>query len=93
MGRGAPQIQRGCKAHSRCDNVVNYYNNREGMIMANLKPGDRVRLRSGGPLMTVHSINGNLVDCQWFTVDGVLQSATFPDYMLMTIEGAGNVGS
>lgn len=32
--------------------------------MANLKQGDRVRLRSGGPLMTAHSINGSLVDCQ-----------------------------
>ena len=53
-----------------------------------LKPGDRVRLRSGGPLMTVHKINGQNIDCQWFTTDGLLQAATFPLYMLMIIEGA-----
>lgn len=53
-----------------------------------LKPGDRVRLRSGGPLMTVHSINGDNIDCQWFTPQGELHSATFPLYMLMITEGA-----
>ena len=53
-----------------------------------LKVGDRVRLRSGGPLMTVRSINGENIDCQWFTLPGELQSATFPLYMLTIIEGA-----
>jgi len=47
-----------------------------------LNPGDLVRLRSGGPLMTIHSINGDNIDCQWFTPSGELQSATFPIYML-----------
>lgn len=38
--------------------------------------------------MTVHSINGDNIDCQWFTVHGELQAATFPLYMLTIIEGA-----
>ncbi|MBH5373501.1 DUF2158 domain-containing protein [Bradyrhizobium sp. CNPSo 4016] len=38
--------------------------------------------------MTIHSISGDNVDCQWFTLDGELRSATFPIYMLMVIEGA-----
>jgi uncharacterized protein YodC (DUF2158 family) len=58
------------------------------MMAGQLKPGDRVRLRSGGPLMTVHSINGENIDCQWFTPQGELHSATFPIYMLTIIEGA-----
>ena len=57
-------------------------------MAGDLKPGDRVRLRSGGPLMTVHKINGDDIDCQWFTLKGELRSATFPLYMLMIIEGA-----
>jgi uncharacterized protein YodC (DUF2158 family) len=58
------------------------------MMADQLKPGDRVRLRSGGPLMTVHSINGDHIDCQWFTPKGELHSATFPLFMLTVIEGA-----
>jgi uncharacterized protein YodC (DUF2158 family) len=58
------------------------------MMADELNPGDRVRLRSGGPLMTVHTIQGDNIDCQWFTPAGELQSATFPIYMLTIIEGA-----
>jgi len=58
-----------------------------------LKQGDRVRLRSGGPLMTVHSINGDNVDCHWFTTTGEHRSATFPLAMLTVIEGAADTGT
>jgi hypothetical protein len=38
--------------------------------------------------MTVHTIQGDNIECQWFTPAGELRSATFPIYMLMIIEGA-----
>jgi hypothetical protein len=41
--------------------------------------------------MTVHSINGDNIDCQWFTPAGELHSATFPIFMLTVIEGAADV--
>jgi uncharacterized protein YodC (DUF2158 family) len=40
--------------------------------------GDLVRLRSGGPLMTVDSVKGNQADCFWTDENGVPNDATFP---------------
>jgi uncharacterized protein YodC (DUF2158 family) len=42
------------------------------------QPGDLVRLRSGGPAMTVDSIKGNQVDCFWTGLDGELNAESFP---------------
>lgn len=56
--------------------------------MSDIKLGYRVRLRSGGPLMTVHAITADSIDCQWFNRDDELRGATFPSYMLTIIEGA-----
>jgi uncharacterized protein YodC (DUF2158 family) len=36
------------------------------MATETFKPGDAVRLKSGGPLMTVKSLQGNDVICVWF---------------------------
>jgi uncharacterized protein YodC (DUF2158 family) len=43
-----------------------------------LHSGDLVRLRSGGPLMIVKSVQGDQVTCSWGDQDGELQSGSFP---------------
>ncbi|WP_167558945.1 DUF2158 domain-containing protein [Bradyrhizobium canariense] len=45
---------------------------------ASFQRGDLVRLRSGGPAMTVHGINGNQVDCFWTGEDGQPNADKFP---------------
>jgi uncharacterized protein YodC (DUF2158 family) len=42
------------------------------------RPGDLVRLRSGGPAMTVDSIKGNQADCFWTGTDGEPNAESFP---------------
>jgi uncharacterized protein YodC (DUF2158 family) len=46
--------------------------------VASFQPGDLVRLRSGGPLMTVDSIIGNEADCYWTRFDGRPNAESFP---------------
>jgi uncharacterized protein YodC (DUF2158 family) len=43
-----------------------------------LRTGNLVRLRSGGPLMTVHRIEGDQVNCVWTDWEGTVASGTFP---------------
>jgi uncharacterized protein YodC (DUF2158 family) len=40
--------------------------------------GALVRLRSGGPLMTVRNIKGDRVDCFWTDVNGQINADSFP---------------
>jgi uncharacterized protein YodC (DUF2158 family) len=47
-----------------------------------LQTGDLVRLRSGGPLMIVKSVQGDQVTCSWSEEDGKLQSSSFSIAML-----------
>ena len=47
-----------------------------------LQRGDLVRLRSGGPLMTINRIEGDQVDCFWTDLNGQPNDATFPVYVL-----------
>jgi uncharacterized protein YodC (DUF2158 family) len=47
-----------------------------------LHEGDLVRLRSGGPVLTVKSVSDNWVICTWFDDYGELQSAAFPIFMI-----------
>ena len=42
-----------------------------------IKPGDIVSLRSGGPRMTVATIDGNRALCEWFSDDQQPRSSTF----------------
>jgi uncharacterized protein YodC (DUF2158 family) len=43
-----------------------------------LHNGDLVRIRSGGPLMTVTAIQGDQVTCTWTNWDGQPMSESFP---------------
>jgi uncharacterized protein YodC (DUF2158 family) len=43
-----------------------------------LQSGDLVRLRSGGPLMTVVRIDGDQANCVWTDWDGQFESGKFP---------------
>jgi uncharacterized protein YodC (DUF2158 family) len=48
-----------------------------------LHQGDLVRLRSGGPLMTVDVVKGDQVECVWTDLNnGQPDDATFPADML-----------
>jgi uncharacterized protein YodC (DUF2158 family) len=43
-----------------------------------IRNGDLVRVRSGGPLMTVTGVEGDQVNCSWTDWDGQLKSESFP---------------
>jgi uncharacterized protein YodC (DUF2158 family) len=43
-----------------------------------LRRADLVRLRSGGPLMTVNKVEGERVDCFWTDLNGQPSDAVFP---------------
>jgi uncharacterized protein YodC (DUF2158 family) len=47
-----------------------------------LRIGSLVRLRSGGPLMTVKDIKGDQVDCIWTDVNGQINTDSFPIVVL-----------
>ncbi len=57
-----------------------------------LQPGDTVRLKSGGPLMTVDSINGEDVWCEWFDEKKNPQSKSFRLHTLVKDDGVPNIG-
>jgi uncharacterized protein YodC (DUF2158 family) len=50
----------------------------QSLAAAMLRAGDLVRVRSGGPLMTVNSVEGDQVNCSWTNWDGRLESQVFP---------------
>jgi uncharacterized protein YodC (DUF2158 family) len=56
--------------------------------MNQFQPGDRVRLRSGGPVMTVASAPRGDVKCFWFGSGDVLHEQNFPAVTLALVEAA-----
>jgi uncharacterized protein YodC (DUF2158 family) len=50
----------------------------QSLAATSLQHGDLVRLRSGGPLMTVGSVRGNQADCFWTGGDGEPNAQSFP---------------
>lgn len=61
--------------------------------MPQFKPGEKVRLKSGGPAMTVEEIasNGRVV-CQWFDKDKNLRDGMFPPDSLEPYEPGPGIG-
>ena len=52
--------------------------NKQNQAAPAFRSGNLVRLRSGGPLMTVKDINGDQVDCFWTDVNGQINADSFP---------------
>jgi uncharacterized protein YodC (DUF2158 family) len=50
----------------------------QGRSASPLHNGDLVRVRSGGPLMTVTAVQGDQVNCSWTDWNGDLKSESFP---------------
>lgn len=48
--------------------------------------GDVIRLKSGGPPMTVVGRNGLTISCQWFNESGELRTGDFPNFALEIVE-------
>lgn len=40
--------------------------------MSKLKPGDKVQLPSGSPVMTVNTVQGPRIECVWFDSELVI---------------------
>jgi uncharacterized protein YodC (DUF2158 family) len=57
----------------------------ESQTSASFQRGDLVRLRSGGPAMTVNSVKGNQVDCSWAGLGGDLNAQSFPSDLLQRL--------
>jgi uncharacterized protein YodC (DUF2158 family) len=52
--------------------------NTQNQAASAFQSGNLVRLRSGGPLMTVKGIKGDQVDCFWTNVNGQINADSFP---------------
>lgn len=56
--------------------------------MDNLQSGDVVQLKSGGPAMTIHSVNRDgSIFCHWFNEKGELMQGTFQPGQLKKASG------
>ncbi len=58
--------------------------------MSKFRPGDQVRLRSGGPPMTVLGLSGKGGDirCSWFDATQAFHQEHFPPDALVLLESA-----
>lgn len=59
------------------------------MTEPKFKIGDVVRLRSGGPAMTVGDCRGSIYACTWFKPDGEPCSRNFDEATLTEHPGGG----
>lgn len=57
----------------------------ESEVSRQFKQGDLVRLRSGGPAMTVSAVKGDQVVCVWTDYTGQAGDGTFPAVVLQKL--------
>lgn len=57
-----------------------------GAKIMRFKLGDLVRLKSGGPTMTIRGIDGDQYDCTWFNDKHIQQAGFFYDHELESAE-------
>jgi uncharacterized protein YodC (DUF2158 family) len=55
------------------------------MLEKKFKDGDRVKLKSGGPLMTVSNAAAEKIECTWF-LEGSIQHDSFNPESLKVFE-------
>lgn len=60
------------------------------MLPRPIKIGDIVKLRCGGPEMTVKSLGSSAIDCLWFDRDSQVREYAFPIELLLIREGGSN---
>ncbi|MDH2383611.1 DUF2158 domain-containing protein [Bradyrhizobium sp. CER78] len=61
--------------------------------MANFKAGDTVRLKSGGPLMTVTAVqNDGELWCEWFDKSDKPQGKSFSPHSVVEDDGGPVIG-
>lgn len=56
------------------------------MIEAKFNAGDCVKLKSGGPAMTIARVTDGGIECSWFA-DGSLQHGSFTPESLKSFQG------
>jgi uncharacterized protein YodC (DUF2158 family) len=53
---------------------------RKGTSMVEFKKGDTVRLKSGGPVMTVGDKHGDALQCHWFNQTGSEYTSKYDNF-------------
>jgi uncharacterized protein YodC (DUF2158 family) len=59
------------------------------MASDSIQPGDRVQLKSGGPVMTVDQPDEGKWWCVWFDTKGEQKGGTFGSHMLTKVRERG----
>ena len=59
------------------DEYENYNEENSDEIEEEHEIGDTVRLKSGGPLMTIEEVDDEVIICRWFNIENNLQNAQF----------------
>ena len=69
-------------SHPALSASVSQAHSTQGNVVPRLHQGDLVRLRSGGPLMTIDAVSDDQVECVWTGENGQTDDATFPAKVL-----------